>query len=152
MCSSDLSANAGFRKSGLAGPATLAYALEHAQSPASMARSAYTETIKRVEAVFSPEQIHYCFFDELKDQPERFVANILTFLGVDSDGVGCLVPKRAVNAAAGSSPIPLEFQYRVAAQYLPMVEELCQHFDGPPQKWRARYQKLLSEASARSTA
>jgi hypothetical protein len=57
-----------------------------------------------------------------------------------------------VNSAAGSSPIPFDFQHKIAAQYLPMVEELCQRFDGPPQKWRARYQKLLSKAGARSAA
>jgi hypothetical protein len=144
------SVNAGFRKSRLAGPLTLTYALEHSQKPGLVARSTYTETIRRVEAAFSPTQIHYCFFDELKDQPERFVTSVLTFLGVNSDGVGRLLPKGAVNSAAGSSPIPFEFQHKIAAQYLPMVEELCQRFDGPPQKWRARYQKLLSKAGARS--
>ena len=147
--------NNGFRKSGLAGPRplTLTYALERSQRPGFVARSTYTETIRRVEAVFPPSQIHYCFFDELKEQPERFVAGLLSFLGVESDGAGALLPKGAVNSAAGSSPVPLEVHLQIAAQYLPMVEELCRRFDGPPQTWRARYQKLLqSKAGAKSAA
>ena len=144
--------NNGFTKSDLAGPPTLTYALERSQRPGFVARSIYTETMRRVEAVFPQTQIHYCFFDELKAQPERFVAGLLSFLGVESDGAGRLLPKGAVNSAAGSSPVPFEFQHKIAAQYLPMVEELCQRFDGPPQTWRARYQKLLSKAGAKSAA
>ena len=118
-----------------------------------MARAAYTETIRRLESVFPPAQLHYCFFDELKDEPVRFVADLLSFLGVDSGNPDRLLPNGAVNSAAGSSPIPAEFQRKIAAQYLPMVEELCRRFDGPPHKWRARYQNLLqSKAGEKSAA
>jgi hypothetical protein len=145
--------NNGFRKSDLAGPLTLTYALERSQRPGFVARSAYTETMRRLEAIFSPTQIHYGFFDALKDRPERFVADVLAFLGVSVDGAGRLLPKGAVNSAARSSPAPREFQWRIAEQYLPMVEELCRRFDGPPQTWRARYERLLqSKARARSAA
>jgi len=32
----------------------------------------------------------------------------------------------------------------MAGDYLPMVRDLCRRFDGPPQRWRARYEKLLN--------
>jgi hypothetical protein len=30
---------------------------------------------------------------------------------------------------------------------MPMMRQLCLRFDGPPQKWLARYEGLLSNAS-----
>lgn len=142
--------NNGFKKGDVT-TLTVDYALERSQRPGFVARSAYTETLRRLEAVFPASQIHYRFFDELKDAPERFVSNLLTFLGVDAGDPGRLLPKGAVNSAAGSSPVPAAFQHKIAAQYLPMVEELCQRFEGPPHKWRARYKTLLESHSGAKT-
>ena len=145
--------NNGFKKGDLSGALTVEYALERSRRPGFMARSAYTATIRRLEAVFPPAQIHYCFFDDLRDEPAGFVADLLSFLGVDSANPARLLPEGAVNSAAGSSAIPAEFQRKIAAQYLPMVEELCRRFDGPPHEWRARYNTLLqSKAGAKSAA
>lgn len=145
--------NNGLRKGSVADALTIQNALEHAHTPGFLARSAYTDTIRRLQAVFPASQLHFCFFDHLKEEPRRFVGSLLSFLGVDSKEVDQLLPPGAVNSAAGSQPIPTEFQQTIAVEYLPMVEELCQSFDGPPQKWRAGYQKLLvSTPRARSGA
>jgi hypothetical protein len=49
-----------------------------------------------------------------------------------------------VNVAAGSKPIPIEFSRELAGDYLPLVTELCQRFDGPPRGWKARYETLVN--------
>jgi hypothetical protein len=119
-------------------------AVARARSANASARSTYTETIARLEKVFPASQIHYCFFDDLKDRPERLVTDILSFLGVEGGEVKDWLPTEAVNSAAGSKPVPAEFQREMAKIYLPMVAELCRRFDGPPQRWRARYETLLN--------
>jgi hypothetical protein len=114
--------------------------LKRARAPGAAARSAYAETIKRLEAVFPTSQIHYCFFDDLRERPEELTRRLLAFLEVEFKS---LQLPRAVNVAAGSRPVPLEFSRELARDYLPSVIELAQRFDGPPQCWRARYERLL---------
>ena len=122
-------------------------AVARARSANAAARSTYTETIARIERIFPASQIHYCFFDDLKDHPEQLVREILEFLGVEPGAVKDWLPGEAVNSAAGAKPVPQEFQREMARVYLPMVAELCRRFDGPPQKWRARYEALLKESA-----
>jgi hypothetical protein len=119
-------------------------AVARARSGNAAARSAYTDTIARLERVFPASQIHYCFFDDLKARPEQLVTDILSFLGVEGGEVKDWLPAEAVNSAAGSKPVPAEFQQEMAKIYLPMVAELCRRFEGAPQKWRARYEALLN--------
>ncbi len=119
-------------------------AVARARSGNSSARSSYSATIARLESIFLAEQIHYCFFDDLKERPEQLVTEIFAFLGVEAGDVPRMLPSKAVNSAAGSKPVPPKFQIEMAKAYLPMVSELCRKFDGPPQKWRARYEALLA--------
>ena len=135
--------NNGVRKGYASGNLTLSNALHRAHSKSFLARSAYTETIARLESVFPKSQLHFCFFDYLKKEPGPFAARILAFLGVDSSNTDALLPPGAVNSAAGSKPVPPEFQYAIAQESLPMVEALCHRFDGPPHNWLATYRKLL---------
>jgi hypothetical protein len=107
-----------------------------AREPGSAARSAYADTIERLEAVFDASRIHYCFFEDLRDRPVALSADLLRFLGVAP--IALELP-RAVNVAAGSKAVPSEFARALAGDYLPTVERLCQRFDGPPHAWRARY-------------
>ncbi len=133
-------------KKGAADASTVATALERARESGAKARSAYADTIARLEAIFPPRQIHYCFFEDLRDRPKALTAEVLTFLGVEPKPAVPIRLPQAVNVAAGSKAAPLEFAREMARDYLPMVEELCRRFDGPPQKWRARYEHLLTGA------
>jgi len=117
--------------------------IERARSPGTASRSAYADTIKRVEAVFSQNQIHYCFFEDLRSHPTSLIASLFSFLGVKPEASECVQLPSAINVAAGSNPIPLEFSRTMARDYLPCVQELCQRFQGPPHSWRDRYEKLL---------
>jgi len=126
------------------GAITLERALARAQSSAFSSRSAYTETIRRLEAVFPDRQLHFCFFDHLRDNPETFAATVLRFLGVAPGDVRKLVRQQAVNAAGGSKPVLREFELEMAKLYAPMIEALCERFEGPPHHWRAHCNRLLT--------
>lgn len=93
--------------------------------------------------MFAPDQIFYGFFEELCDDPKPFVTRLLHFLGVGGGGGRELpLPAPLNRAAAGRRPPP-EFERALAASLLPMVQRLCERFDGPPQDWHARYRALL---------
>lgn len=115
-------------------------------------RSTYVDTIRRVETIFSPDQLHCGFFDDLRDRPEVFVADVLEFLGIETDRAWAAMMPRAANASGQGAPMPIEFARSMAERYLPAVEELCKRFEGPPVKWRARYYTLLNGASNESAA
>jgi hypothetical protein len=132
-------------KKGVADASTVEKSIERARESGAVARSAYAGPIERLEAVLPASQIHYCFFDDLRDRPKALTSDVLTFLGVEP--VPLQLPK-AVNIAAGSKPIPLEFSREMAGDYLSMVQQLCRRFQGPPHKWRARYENLLGGVQA----
>ena len=69
---------------------------------------------------------------------------MLSFLSVGPNPAAAVQLPQAVNVAAGSKPISLEFSREMARDYLPLVGDLCQRFQGPPHKWRARYETLLN--------
>lgn len=140
--------NNALRKGDLGGPLTIERALARARSPGFAARSAYTDAITRLEAIFPPAQLHFCFFDDLRDAPESLAWRLLSFLSVEPGEVKSLLPPQAINSAAGSKPIPAEFAQEMAKQYLPMVQALCRRFDGPPQHWLSRYERLLADDGA----
>lgn len=136
----NLAAKSGY----IAGPLTEEKALKRAYSPGWVSRSSYMDTIKRLESIFPASQLHYCFFDDLRDRPRELAEGILTFLGADPAKISDKHLPGAVNAAATGKPIPKEFERIMAREYLPMVQELCARFDGAPNAWRRRYEALLN--------
>jgi hypothetical protein len=135
-------------KKGAADASTVEKSIERARESGAVARSAYADTIKRLEAVFPASQIHYCFFDDLRDKPKALTAELLSFLGVEPVPATPLHLPQAVNVAAGSKAVPPEFSREMAGDYLSMVQQLCRRFQGPPHKWRARYENLLRGVEA----
>jgi hypothetical protein len=142
--------NNALKKGFVDGAPTVARLIERARAPGTAARSAYPDTIKRLEAVFPNDQIQYYFFDDLRDRPEVFTLRVFSFLGVESRPPGLAQLPRAANVAAGSRSVPLEFSRELARDYLASVRELCQRFEGPPQRWCARYEELLNGNGERS--
>jgi hypothetical protein len=135
--------NYAFKNKPLRRPPALEEALRLARTDAFAARSAYTETIARLEATFPVSQLHFCFYDDLRDRPETLVAHILSFLEVDPDDAKNILLSSKINSSSCKSPMPVAFQREMAKAYLPMIRLLCQRFDGPPQKWLARYEQLV---------
>lgn len=126
---------------------TVEKSIKRARESGAATRSAYADTIKRLETVFSPGQIHYSFFEDLRDRPGALTAELFSFLGADPGEAARVQLPKAVNVAAGSKPIPIEFSRVMASDYLPMVGDLCRRFDGPPHAWRTRYEALLNGGS-----
>jgi hypothetical protein len=120
---------------------TLQEAIAAAKRPSAAARSAYEETISRLERVFPSAHIYFCFFDELCEKPELFVSGILSFLGVDAREAGKILRPPMIKS---EKPSPSEFQREMAVHYLPMVKKLCHRFQGAPQKWLSRYDRLIA--------
>ena len=131
-------------KKGAADASSVEKSIKRARESGAAARSAYADTIKRLEAVFPANQVHYCFFEDLRDRPEALTSDLFSYLGVEPVPPTPVQLPQAVNVAAGSKPIPPEFSRTMARDYLPMVGDLCRRFDGPPHRWRARYETLLS--------
>ena len=122
-------------------------AIAHANRKGVVEKSSYLRTIEKLERVFPRQQIHYGFFDEIASSPETFLARILSFLGVDPQVAAPTLPAGPIGSSAAGTRPPIEFERHLAARYLNDVGRLCQHFEGPPQLWRARYESLL-EGSA----
>jgi hypothetical protein len=132
------------RKRGLQSVPSAEDAILYARNDGVRKRSNYIDNIERFEQVFSRDQIFYGFFEQLSENPTAFVTGVLKFLGVECGDVVPLLPRAPVNVAAAGRKPPPEFSRAVAAACLPWVEKLCQRFDGPPHRWRAEYQALLS--------
>jgi hypothetical protein len=122
-------------------------ALDLARSQKVSRRSSYLDTIKRIEAIFPAQQLFRGFFDDLRDHPERFTREVLSFLGVEPTGGWMAEVPNPVNASGRSKPMPAEFARTMAEFHLSSVRELSQRFNGPPQKWQARYDALINGSS-----
>jgi hypothetical protein len=139
------SVNNAFRK-GRAESLSTEGALKWARLQGPTARSNYADTISRLETIFPPSQLHFCFFDDLRDRPESFARKLFSFLGVEAEAVSQMDWPQAVNVAAAQRPMPPGFAREIANDYLHMVQELCSRFEGPPHNWLARYEELLNHA------
>jgi hypothetical protein len=135
-------------KGGTGSELTVENALAWMHTPGCVARSSYGDTIKRLEAIFPLSQLYFCFFEDLRDRPQSLAAGILSFLGVDPNEVKEMVFPEAVNVAAGQKLIPAAVTREMVQDYLPMVRQLCDRFQGAPQKWRSRYEGLLELAQS----
>jgi hypothetical protein len=119
------------------------------QKPDSRAvkKSSYLATIHLLEQHFRPDQVFYGFFDDIKQRPAALVTDVLNFLGVEPGNVERLLPKHALNIAAGSKKPPADYELAMAAAHLPWLRDMCQRFTGAPEKWRDRYVALLRPTS-----
>ena len=134
------------RKHGETGLPTALTAIGHAQREGVVSKSSYVSTIEKLERVFAEAQIFYGFFDDIVAEPKTFITRVLSFLGCEPDDVGRFLPTKPVGSAAAGRRPPLEFERALAAMFLDDIRKLCQQFDGPPQKWLARYEAMLQES------
>jgi len=111
------------------------------------ADSMYIDTVSRIESIFPAAQLHYCFFEDLAEKPVIFVSSILKFLGVTADDPNSFLPAgAAANRSSRRKPVPIEFEQEIAKDLLPSMRALCTRFDGPPQRWRERYEALVKDS------
>jgi hypothetical protein len=131
-------------RKGRFGELTTNSALAWARNPQVAARSRYFETIETMETVFPSSQIHYGFFDDIRDNPGAFVADIFAFLGVAPVGDMAPMLGEAVNSTGRKTPMPPEFEREMAKDYTPIVRRLSERFEYPARNWIARYEALLA--------
>ncbi len=132
------------KKGKIEGEISVDKALSRALTPGTLAHSAYADTINRLEAIFPRSQLHFCFFDDLRDRPESFITVLLSFLGAEPSRVWEIQLPEGVKTSVVSKQVPTGFARRMAKEYLPVVQALCDRFEGPPHEWRARYETLLN--------
>ena len=118
-------------------------ALDISRSRSVVVRSSYLETIQRIEKLFLPEQLKYCFYDDLRDRLGQLVKDVVSFLGADPSIVSQMQLPSRINAAATGKPLPPRVTRQMATAYLPIVEQLCERFEGPPHVWLAHYENCL---------
>ena len=131
------------KKGSFEGAATVESMIQRARSSGTASRSAYAQTIGRVEAVFPRSQIRYFFFEDLRSRPTRTHRGPILVLGSAARNLCIRTIAKRGECCRGSKPIPLEFSITLARDYITSVQELCQRFEGPPHSWRDRYEKLL---------
>jgi hypothetical protein len=71
-----------------------------ASKPLFIEEGFYIDHLERYLALFPREQMLFLFFDDLKSNPERFMADIYRFIGVDETFKSALVDHQ-INAGAG---------------------------------------------------
>lgn len=106
------------------------------------ARCDYLRTIQVVESRFGVDQLHCCFFEQIRSDPAELADSIFHFLGAKPMGEALVIPP-VVNSAAGGDEPPLAFQRALAKKYLPMVEQMAERFGEVPQEWAKRYRSLI---------
>lgn len=98
-------------------------------------RSDYMRTLKNYQSVFPKEQILVCFFDSIKDNPEKLLMDIFDYLGckskiLDSD----LVIRRKVNSSK-KQQIPDQAYEILKKKYQNFIYKLHKEFGGYCTKW-----------------
>lgn len=119
--------------------------LRLARSEGVATRSDYRGTIERLERVFDRERIFYCFFDDIASRPDPLLRDVLTFLGVATDGAAGLAATRPTRSATKGRPVPHDLRAALTSEYRPEVRWLCERFGAPPCEWLRRYDALLGD-------
>lgn len=109
-------------------------------------RSNYLRTIENYSAVFPDDQILYCFFDELENNPLSFYRRICGFLQIPA--IETLLVTEKINKAPGKKFDPAVKSF-LAARHLPQLEKLAERFGGYCVDWYADARKIVAEADVR---
>ena len=98
--------------------------------------------IDRWKKCFPQDQIFIGFFDKLCEAPGLFYKDICNFIDVE--------PKtpdlRPVNQGP-AMPMPAEARSYLQDLWLPVIEQLCQHYSPYPQKWKSKHMQCEHKRS-----
>jgi hypothetical protein len=96
----------------------------HFNSYPSLVRSDYARTMKNWSAVFPKEQIHLCFYEDLKSKPEDLLNSIFDFLGVKHPADWSNYPFNKVINRGPSHKIPEKELKVLEALYYPKIRKM----------------------------
>jgi hypothetical protein len=109
-------------------------------------RSNYLRTLSVWESVFSAEQIHIDFFDNIQNDPEKVLLHIFDFLEVEASTKYMLVDlqkKVASSTQKAKMDMPFALKYEVCQQNIDQLMKLSERFGGHTTKWLERAGRIL---------
>lgn len=113
---------------------------EHLRRPEVRARSYPSEIVRRWRRRVSPDRLMVCFFDELKSDPVRLRASIITFLGGDpTKGSGELPPDHNAKARKEKLTLTEPAKKCLADFFREELHACAAELRGPAVDWPARY-------------
>lgn len=108
--------------------------LERLRYAKTFAHCAYDRNISAWRRHFPDDQFYFGFFDRIRAEPEKLLADILAFLGVSS-AVASRQASAPVNSGKGER-MPAAIEHSIAALLLPEAEKLQERFhNGFTSKW-----------------
>ena len=116
-------------------------------NPSNEQLSDYQATIYRWSAYFPKAQLHFTFYDALRQDPVMFYRNMLAFLELkntfDEEKLKKVIYKGV------KMDIPARFEYLLSVKYHDQIQFLADYFrDYPvnyPQQWLTRVREVISQ-------
>ena len=121
--------------------ASTANMLAHIDHPSSEARSFYSVALKRWEAPFPAEQFFIRFYEDVQDDPRRFLTELYAFLGANYNGE---VIEERVNTAP-TVDLPEAVIQHTARKYHEEIKVLAERFGGSAADWLTQVETIISE-------
>lgn len=122
------------KKKKIKNPAVQDY-LADIKSTDSKARTLYSRTLKIWEKYYPAEQIFTGFYDDLVDDPERFLKSICVFLGVRYHADYFKDTVESIVNETSPDDIPPEVLRYAMGLYEKETRKLAERFGGPAARW-----------------
>ena len=126
--------------------------LDYLAHPGPLARGDYVRILQNWENVFPPGQIYIDFVETLSSQPERFLRDVLEFVGAARrDATAGLDFEARVNPGSADPPagMPAAVAEALARRYLPDLQALAGRFQAPVSGWLRHAEAILDARPAR---
>jgi hypothetical protein len=115
------------------------------ESPDFQRRGNYLETLQTWQAIFPAPQIFVGFLEEIRDQPQEFLARLYRFLGISEElqSAPDAINREINTTTAHQAPIPHEIEVYLARQNLGQLSQLALSFGRYAPDWLERARRLL---------
>jgi hypothetical protein len=110
-------------------------------------RSRYTRTIRIWEQIYPPEQLLYLFYDDIVARPDRILAAVCNFIGLDFDPAYFARTRHLVANRSVALPLPADLRRHLARSYLDEIRALHARFGGPAKAWLEACERTLAETA-----
>jgi len=118
--------------------------LQQLRKPKSFAHCTYHRNIEAWSRHFPSRQLYFGFFDRIRNEPEAYLAEILSFLDL-KNGFSPRNASEPVNQGKGERISP-DLEREIASLLLPEAEYLHQRFaNGYTQNWLSHARRLVHE-------
>jgi hypothetical protein len=112
------------------------------ERPSQSLRGDYVRTVEIWSCCFPREQLFIGFFDDLVQDPQRFMLSVIQFLGAPALGLDPGVLGEKVNVS-NQREIPEEIRYYLAQKYHPELQRLNTLVGGYCEAWLKKTEDIL---------